>query len=110
MPNTHAAKIENGRVVASIVGYAKWASERFGGEWVDTGPETYGDVWLYVDGKFVRDKPYDNWVWDDDEQDFVPPVPKPKPVEHHNWWWVQDEGVWVQFHEDYTGPFPPPAA
>ena len=109
MPNSYAVQVEDGRVVASIVGNAAWAADTLGGVWVDTGEQPYGDRWIYVEGEFIRDKPYDDWVWDDDTQDFVPPVPQPEPVEHYIWYWVQDAGKWVSLHEDYTGPFPPVA-
>lgn len=102
----HTVKVENGRVVMSIVGDAKWAAKTLGGEWVDTGEDSYGDGWLYVDGGFVRDKPHEDWVKDSATGEWVPPVPMPEPVEGANWFWVQAKHEWVAVPHDHVGPPP----
>lgn len=48
---TYSYRIENGVVVEGLVGLAQWATENFGGFWVESPVKVWiGGTWTETDG------------------------------------------------------------
>jgi hypothetical protein len=84
----------------------QWLIDNLGGRWIQTsynnnfrkrfagiGMKYYEDL-----DAFGPDKsPYPSWVFDEEEVNFIPPIPKPEPVENGFWVWNEDIINWELF-------------
>lgn len=88
----YAAKVEDGTVVASIRGDAKWAADRLGGVWHEVD-SAVSIGYLHVDGEFRPPAPFPSWQFDGDTHQ--PPVPAPTPGEGQTVMWNEEDGEWL---------------
>ena len=54
-----------------------------------------GRKWYPEEGVFRNEKPYNSWIWSDEQWNWVPPVPHPEnTTEMHKW--DENTKTWVK--------------
>lgn len=111
----HFAKLNNANIVVDVVvvpdehehrGSAFLASIGFPGNWVQTSYNATfgrkfagrGDVYFPVEGIFREQAPFPTWIWSDEEDCWMPPVPFPNDGKDYTWddssvSWILEESL-----------------
>jgi hypothetical protein len=93
---TYAAQIINNEVTQVIVGTAEWATAHLGGQWVDSLVKV-GIGWLLIDGMIIPPKPYPSWTLDQDNFNWIPPIPYPD--DDKMYYWDEETQKWLEIDE-----------
>jgi hypothetical protein len=94
MKNT-AAKLNNGVVEQVIVGTVQWAQENLSGEWVDSTDQIVGIGFTFDGSKFIPPKPFESWVYVEDENYWKAPMSYPTD-ESKEYEWDEKSLSWIE--------------
>lgn len=119
---SHWSEIDENSIVARVVvgdnndpnndeGY-KWIVDNLGGTWIKTSYNTqrgvhllggtplrknFGETGSYYDKDldiFIPPKPYQSWVFNEEDSNWDPPVPM--PADEKSYFWNEESVSWVE--------------
>lgn len=75
-----------------------------GTQWVQTSyNSTFRKTYAAIGGTydstfdmFIPPRPHNSWKYDYKNYEWVPPIPKPEPIEGYNWLWFEINQEWVK--------------
>jgi hypothetical protein len=79
-------------VVRSFTGYDNWIQASYNSNFRNMYPDT-GCIYDPVRDVFINPKPMDDFIFDEESLEWVPPIPVP---EGGDWFWNPETNSWIE--------------